>query len=344
MNIHNEKTILVTGAAGFIGFSLCKKLLRKNINIIGIDNLNSYYDQSLKKARLNELNRYKDLFSFYRADIEDNKIIDKIFEKNKPNLVFNLAAQAGVRYSIENPRTFISTNVQGFINIIEACKNHNIEHLIYASSSSVYGGNVQLPYSENNIVDHPVSIYAASKKANELIAHTYSHLYSIPCTGLRFFTVYGPWGRPDMSYFLFTKAIISGEPINIFNYGKMARDFTYIDDISESLVRIMNKPPKSDEKYDKKNPLINSSWAPHKIFNIGNSCSVNLMDFIEIIEKELGKKAIKNFIPMQPGDVKSTHADNSLLESWINFKPSTSINDGLHKFINWYKSFYKNAK
>ena len=336
-----SQTILVTGAAGFIGFNLCKKLTKGNVNIIGIDNINPYYDTSLKKARLNVLKKTTQNFSFYEVDIESKNSIDKIFKRYKPRIVFNLAAQAGVRYSIENPGTFISTNIQGFLNILEGCKNNNIEHLIYASSSSVYGGNIQLPYSENNSVDHPVSIYAASKKANELMAHTYSHLYSMPCTGLRFFTVYGPWGRPDMSYFLFTKAILSGEPINIFNHGEMKRDFTYIDDICESLVRIMDKPPSENKYFDKKNPLISSSWAPHKIFNIGNSTSINLMEFIETIENELGQKAIKNFLPMQQGDVKETLADTSLLEDWIFYKPSTNIKEGISRFINWYKSFYK---
>ena len=337
-----RQTILITGAAGFIGFNLCKKLNQENVNIIGIDNLDPYYDTSLKKARLNILKKTNRNFSFYKVNIENANNIDKIFQNHNPKIVFNLAAQAGVRYSIENPSTFVSTNIKGFLNILEGCKKNNIEHLIYASSSSVYGGNIQLPYSENNSVDHPVSIYAASKKANELIAHTYSHLYSIPCTGLRFFTVYGPWGRPDMSYFLFTKAILSGEPINIFNNGNMARDFTYIDDICDSLVKIMAKPPSANKYFEKKNPLPSSSWAPHKIFNIGNSTSINLMEFIETIENELGQKAKKNFLPMQQGDVQSTLADTTLLEDWIGYKPSTNLKEGVSKFVDWYKSFYKN--
>ncbi len=333
------KTILITGVAGFIGFNLCKKLTKENFNIVGIDNLNSYYDVNLKEARLKQLNNNVN-FNFYKIDIENAVNVNKIFQKYNPNIVFNLAAQAGVRYSIENPNEFINTNIKGFLNILEASKRHGVEHLIYASSSSVYGGNMQLPYSENNIVDHPVSIYAATKKSNELMAHTYSHLYSMPCTGLRFFTVYGPWGRPDMSYFLFTKSIISGEKINIFNNGNMSRDFTYIDDICESLKRIMNKIPSGEKDFDKNNPLIHSSWAPHKIFNIGNSKSIKLMEFIETIEDELGQKALKNFLPMQPGDVKSTLADTSLLEDWIDYKPSTTLKDGVKKFVNWYKSFY----
>ena len=336
-----KKTILITGVAGFIGFSLCKKLTKEDFNIIGIDNLNSYYDVNLKEARLRELNKTNKSFKFFKIDIEDTKNINEIFQKYKPNVVYNLAAQAGVRYSIENPIEFINTNIKGFLNILEASRIHRIDHLIYASSSSVYGGNIQLPYSENNVVDHPVSIYAATKKSNELMAHTYSHLYSIPCTGLRFFTVYGPWGRPDMSYFLFTKSILSGEKIKIFNNGNMSRDFTYIDDICESLRRLMNKIPYGEKDFDKKNPAIHSSWAPHKIFNIGNSKTISLMEFIETIEEELGQKSLKNFMPMQPGDVKATLADTSLLENWIDYKPSTTLKDGMKKFINWYKSFYK---
>ena len=336
-----KKTILITGVAGFIGFNLCKKLTKEDLNIVGIDNLNSYYDVNLKEARLKELNKTNNSFKFLKIDIEDTKNINEIFQKYKPNVVYNLAAQAGVRYSIENPNAFINTNIKGFLNILDASRIHKIDHLIYASSSSVYGGNMQLPYSENNIVDHPVSIYAATKKSNELMAHTYSHLYSIPCTGLRFFTVYGPWGRPDMSYFLFTKSILSGEKIKIFNNGNMSRDFTYIDDICESLRRLMNKIPYGEKDFDKKNPAIHSSWAPHKIFNIGNSKSISLMDFIETIEEELGQKALKIFLPMQPGDVKATLADTSLLENWIDYKPSTTLKDGMKKFINWYKSFYK---
>ena len=335
-----SKKILITGAAGFIGFNLCQKLIKDGISIIGIDNLNSYYDINLKKARLKELSKNNKYFKFFKIDIEDTINLNKIFQIHKPEIVFNLAAQAGVRYSIEKPMEFINTNVKGFINILEACKSYKIEHLVYASSSSVYGGNMQLPYSEKNSVDHPVSIYAASKKTNELMAHTYSHLYSLPCTGLRFFTVYGPWGRPDMSYFLFTKSIINGEKINIFNHGNMSRDFTYIDDICESLVRVMNKIPACEKGFDKKNLLIDSSLAPHKIFNIGNSNSIKLMEFIEIIENELGQKALKNLLPMQPGDVQSTLADTSLLEDWINYRPSTKIKDGIKKFVNWYKNFY----
>ena len=336
-----RKTILVTGAAGFIGFNLCKKLINSSENVIGIDNLNSYYEIKLKKARLQELYKINGSFKFYKKDIENKNSMENIFAKHNPKIVFNLAAQAGVRYSIENPSAFLKTNIIGFGNMLEVCKDHKVSHLIYASSSSVYGGNTKLPYSENNSVDHPVSLYAASKKSNELMAHTYSHLYSLPCTGLRFFTVYGPWGRPDMAYFLFTKSILKKETINIFNHGKMIRDFTYIDDIIESLIRIMEKPPALENNFDKNNPDISSSWAPHKIFNIGNSNSINLMDFVKSIEEALGEKAIKNYLPMQMGDVEATLADTSLLENWIEYKPSTPINDGMKRFTEWFRDFYK---
>ena len=279
-----NETVFVTGGAGFIGFHLIKRLIKNKIRVVAMDNLNSYYDVDLKKARLTELSNLGGSFNFYFEDIEEIASIKEIFNKHNPKYVVNLAAQAGVRYSIENPNIFLKSNIMGFVNILEICKEYDINHLVYASSSSVYGGNTKLPYSEKNNVDHPVSIYAATKKTNELMAHTYSHLYSLPATGLRFFTVYGPWGRPDMSYFLFTKAILSGENINIFNHGQMARDFTYIDDICESLFRIMKKAPTGEKAFDKKNPLISSSWAPHKIFNIGNSNSITLMEFIESIE------------------------------------------------------------
>jgi len=335
-----KKTLLVTGAAGFIGFHLCKRLIKNNFKIIALDNLNPYYSIKLKKARLNELNKYDGDFSFYNCNIEDIEVLEKIFNQHNPQIVFNLAAQAGVRYSISNPISFLKTNVVGFGNILEVCKQNKINHLIYASSSSVYGGNNMMPYMEDNTVDHPVSLYAATKKSNELMAHTYSHLFSLPATGLRFFTVYGPWGRPDMSYFLFTKSILENKAINIYNFGEMHRDFTYIDDIIESLFRVMNKIPSPDENFDRSNPKSSKSWAPHKIFNIGNSNTVNLMDFIKIIEEIIGQKAIKNFLPMQMGDVKSTLADTSLLENYINFKPSKSLKSGMEEFINWYKFYY----
>tara|TARA_Y100000589_G_scaffold287712_1_gene288675 strand:+ start:463 stop:1479 length:1017 start_codon:yes stop_codon:yes gene_type:complete len=336
-----NETILVTGGSGFIGFHLCKKLIRDNKNVISIDNMNNYYDVTLKKDRLDELNKLNGSFKFLNIDIENIEELDNIFKNHHPTIVVNLAAQAGVRYSIENPNIFIKSNILGFGNLLESCKKYSIKHLIYASSSSVYGGNKKLPYSENNIVDHPVSLYAATKKSNELMAHTYSHLYNLPATGLRFFTVYGPWGRPDMSYYLFTKAIFKGETIDVFNYGNMQRDFTYIDDIIESLKRVIDKVPQPSEFFDFQNPDISQSWAPHKIFNIGNSNSINLNQFIEIIEEVIGKKANKNFIDMPKGDVQSTLADTSLLEEWIKFKPSTELKDGYKKFYKWFKEYYQ---
>ena len=273
-----KKTCLVTGAAGFIGFHLCKRLIKENFKIVALDNLNPYYSINLKKARLAEIYKQGGDFSYIDGDIEDIEFLERIFKKHNPQIVFNLAAQAGVRYSITNPISFLKTNVIGFGNILEVCRKNNVEHLIYASSSSVYGGNKNLPYLENSRVDHPVSLYAATKKSNELMAHTYSHLYSLPATGLRFFTVYGPWGRPDMSYFLFTKAIFEKKSIDIYNFGDMNRDFTYIDDIIESLIRLINKIPKLDKNFDCKNPIASSSWAPHKIFNIGNSNQIKLID------------------------------------------------------------------
>ena len=335
-----RKTCLVTGAAGFIGFHICKRLIKENFKIVALDNLNPYYSIKLKKSRLEEINQLFGDFSFIEGDIEDIEFLEKTFKEHKPEIVINLAAQAGVRYSISNPISFLKTNVIGFGNILEVSRKNNIEHLIYASSSSVYGGNKNLPYKEDSRVDHPVSLYAATKKSNELMAHTYSHLYSLPATGLRFFTVYGPWGRPDMSYFLFTKAIFEKKTIDIYNFGDMDRDFTYIDDIIESLFRLINKIPKPNANYDCVNPITSSSWAPHKIFNIGNSNKVKLIDFIKIIEKEIGIKAIKNFLPMQMGDVQSTLADTSLLEKYIDFKPTSSLEFGIKKFIEWYKKFY----
>ena len=336
-----KETVFITGGAGFIGFHLIKRLIKNDVKIIAIDNLNDYYSVGLKQARLKELFKLNGKFSFYSGDIEDYSFLKKLFEKYMPTIVINLAAQAGVRYSIDNPSAFLKSNILGFGNLLEISKENKINHLIYASSSSVYGGSYQLPYSENNKVDHPVSIYATSKKSNELMAHTYSHLYSLPVTGLRFFTVYGPWGRPDMSYFLFTKAILEGKAIDVFNYGDMKRDFTYIDDIIESLVRLMKKVPTKNIDFDRKNPDSSTSWAPYRIFNIGNSKSVKLIDFIEVIEEIIGKKAIKNFLPMPKGDVQSTLADTKLLETYIDFKPNTSLEDGLKNFYSWYKSYIK---
>ena len=338
-------SILVTGAAGFIGFHLCKKLIEQNISIIGYDNLNNYYDPFLKKARINKLkNISKNEFLFLKGDLEDNDKINKIFEEFKPTKVVNLAAQAGVRYSIENPSSYIQSNLVGFGNILEACRRNNVEHLIYASSSSVYGGNTNMPFSELHSVDHPVSLYAASKKANELMAHTYSHLYNLPTTGLRFFTVYGPWGRPDMALFKFTESILKDQPIEVFNNGNMVRDFTFVDDIAESLKRVISKTPTSDESFNKENPKLGSSWAPYKIFNIGNSNPIPLMEYINSIEKAIGKKAKINFKPMQMGDVQCTSADTKALEDFINFKPNTSIDEGISKFVDWYQNFYNLSK
>ena len=336
--------IIITGSAGFIGYHLSKRLLEKNISVVGIDNINSYYDTKLKEARLHRLKGItlkKDVkFDFFKEDINNKPAIENIFKKTSPEVVINLAAQAGVRYSMENPSAYIQTNLVGFSNIIECCRNYPVKHFIYASSSSVYGGNTKMPFSESMSVDHPVSLYAATKRSNELIAHSYSHLYSIPSTGLRFFTVYGPWGRPDMALFLFTKAILNSEPIKVFNHGKMSRDFTYIDDIVESILRLIKKPPYPDQKFDTSNPQADRSWAPHKIFNIGNSNPNSLTDYIKAIEENLKMKAKKEFLPMQPGDVPATYSDCSNLEELIEYKPATSINDGIKAFISWYREFY----
>ena len=357
--MNNEKlldsTILVTGNAGFIGFHLTKKLLELGIPVIGIDNLNNYYDPELKKARLENLIKTSKQFSvpfeFHKVDLENKIRLENIFtgkesiysyfKKNPPKKIVNLAAQAGVRYSLENPDAYIQSNLVGFLNILECAKKFNINHLVYASSSSVYGGNKNFPFSERHSVDHPVSLYAASKKANELMAHTYSHLFNLPTTGLRFFTVYGPWGRPDMALFLFTKAIIEGRSIKVFNNGNMTRDFTYIDDIISSLIKVIKKNARSDDEFNSKQPTPHTSWAPYRVFNIGNSKPIKLMNYIKAIENELGLKAKKIMMPMQPGDVESTISDTQVLERWIGFKPNTSIEKGIANFVNWYKEFYK---
>ena len=336
--------IVITGAAGFIGFHLSKRMLKENISLIGIDNINDYYDISLKEARLKELQKItikqNANFKFYKENINDKSKIEEIFKKYNPEIVINLAAQAGVRYSMENPSAYIQTNLVGFSNILELSRNYPVKHLIYASSSSVYGGNTKMPFSEIQNVDHPVSLYAATKRSNELLAHSYSHIYSIPATGLRFFTVYGPWGRPDMALFLFTKSILEGEPIKVFNHGEMTRDFTYIDDIVESIMRLLKKPPTQDKSLDTSNPNPATSWAPHRIFNIGNSNPESLKDYIKEIENNLGIKAKKELLPIQPGDVPATFSDCTRLESFINYKPNTSIEEGIRKFITWYKEFY----
>lgn len=332
--------ILVTGCAGFIGMHTCKHLLDNNHEIVGIDNLNTYYSIELKKDRLNNLSSYKN-FTFYESDISDFLSLEKIFINENISMVINLAAQAGVRYSIENPNAYINSNVQGFMNILEASRNQSIKHLVYASSSSVYGGNTNLPFSEDQNVDHPVSIYAATKKSNELMAHSYSHLFNLPTTGLRFFTVYGPWGRPDMALFLFTKAIIENKTIDVFNNGDMVRDFTYVDDIVNGIVRVLFKPAESSSYYDSRNPNPSISSSPYRIFNIGNNRPVKLLDYISAIESIVGIESKKNFLPIQPGDVAETSASTEKLNQWINFFPETSIEFGIEKFVNWYREYFK---
>lgn len=333
------KKMLVTGTAGFIGFHLSKRLLDNGDQVVGIDNLNEYYDVSLKEARSNVLKKYN-TFSFYNISLEDNDDVQDIFSKHTFYAVINLAAQAGVRYSLKNPYAYINSNVVGFLNILEACRHNSIKHLIYASSSSVYGANTKMPFSVHHNVDHPVSLYAATKKSNELMAHTYSHLYGLPTTGIRFFTAYGPWGRPDMALFIFTKKILNGEPIQVFNYGKMKRDFTYIDDIVEGVVRLIDKVPNGNPDWSGDKPDPGTSYAPFKIYNIGNNQSVELMHFINVLEKALGKEAKKEFLPMQAGDVPETYADIDDLMKDVGFKPKTSIEEGIAKFVEWYKEYY----
>lgn len=335
--------ILITGVAGFIGFHLSKRLLEESYQVVGIDKLNDYYDKSLKKNRLEILSQYKN-FSFQKIDLKDKEAIDKIFASYKPSHVINLAAQAGVRYSIDNPYAYVDSNIVGFVNILEACRYHPVDHLLYASSSSVYGGNKIIPFSTKHNVDHPVSLYAASKKSNELMAHTYSYLYGIPTTGLRFFTVYGPWGRPDMAYFSFTKDILEGKPIMIFNHGKMERDFTYIDDIVEVITRLIDRIPEAQKDWDESKDDLSTSFAAYKIYNVGNHEPVKLMRFINVLEDALGKKADKIYMDMQAGDVLRTYADVSDLEKDIGFKPSTSIEEGLGKFVDWYMDYYSERK
>ncbi len=337
-----SKPFLVTGAAGFIGAALVKKLIANGEHVIGIDNLNDYYDPLLKRARLKQISKIAapKSWTFRELSIEDGESIKGLFNAIRPQIVVNLAAQAGVRYSIENPSAYIQSNLVGFNNILEGCRNFEVQNLVYASSSSVYGGNRNLPFHEQQAVNHPISLYAASKKANELMAHSYSHLYQLPCTGLRFFTVYGPWGRPDMAPMLFAKAILSGSPIKVFNHGKMQRDFTYIDDIVEGTLRCCYKPATTNPDFDPLTPDPATAAAPHRIFNIGNSQPINLLDFIEMLENAFGKTAIKDYKPMQDGDVVATAADTSALQDWIGFKPSTSINEGVKNFANWYREFY----
>lgn len=333
------KKILITGAAGFIGSHLSLKLIRDGYKVVGIDNLNDYYSVQLKEDRLSLLEN--ESFTFYKTDLENMEEINKIFEAEYPDVVINLAAQAGVRYSLENPKAYIDANIVGFTNILEVCRHFKVDHLIYASSSSVYGANTSLPFSTNDNIDHPLSLYAATKKANELMAHTYSSLYNIPTTGLRFFTVYGPWGRPDMALFMFTKNILEGKKINVFNNGNMMRDFTFVDDIVEAISRLINKPAEPNKEWNGSKPDPSSSYAPYKVYNIGNNSPVSLMEFIESIEEKTGKKAMKNYMPLQAGDVPATYADVNDLYENINFKPQTNIKDGVGKFVDWYRSYYK---
>ena len=333
--------ILITGSAGFIGFSLSLKLLKKGLEIFGIDNHNHYYDPTLKEARLSLLKKYPN-YKHFKIDISEKEPILDLFTQIKPNVVVNLAAQAGVRYSIDNPHAYINSNIKGFLHILEGCRYNNVTNLVYASSSSVYGSNTKIPFKTTDAVDHPLSLYAASKKSNELMAHTYSHLFNIPTTGLRFFTVYGPWGRPDMALFNFTKNILLDKPINVFNYGDHKRDFTYIDDITEVLSIVINKPAKPNIHWDSIKPDPSSSSAPYRIYNIGNNKPIKLMDYIQAIEKKLNKKAIINFQPLQPGDVNTTFADVDDLIRDFNYKPKFNIETGISRFIEWYKEYYKN--
>ncbi|MEQ6121685.1 NAD-dependent epimerase [Reichenbachiella sp. MALMAid0571] len=331
--------ILVTGAAGFIGFHLSKRLCNDGYTVVGIDNINDYYDVKLKKDRLAILENFEN-FTFHKIDLNDTNSLDAIFSDIKFDTVINLAAQAGVRYSLENPKAYLDANVNGFVNLIENCRHHNAGHLIFASSSSVYGANTNMPFSAHSNVDHPISLYAATKKANELIAHTYAALFKIPTTGLRFFTAYGPYGRPDMALFLFTKAILEGKPIDVFNNGKMLRDFTYVEDIVEGIVRLIKFPAKPNENWSGENPDPATSFAPYKIYNIGNNNPVELAYFIETIEKCLGKKAIKNYLPIQKGDVPRTYANVDDLMNDVGYKPSTSLEYGISQFVEWYKKYY----
>ncbi|HYI78968.1 MAG TPA: NAD-dependent epimerase [Chryseolinea sp.] len=338
--MYSDSLVLVTGAAGFIGFHLSKKLCDLGYRVLGIDNLNTYYDVKIKESRLEILTKIPG-FKFEKIDLTNYKALDELCQRNLFQCVVNLAAQAGVRYSLTNPHAYLESNFHGFLNILEICRNHKIQHLIYASSSSVYGANKKMPFSVHQNVDHPISLYAASKKSNELMAHAYSALYNLPTTGLRFFTVYGPYGRPDMALYLFTKAIVEGKPIDVYNNGKMSRDFTFVDDIVESISRLIPKVPSPNTNWSGMTPDPASSFAPYKVYNIGNNKPVDLLLFIEIIEQKLGKKAIKNFLPMQDGDVVETYADVNDLYNEIDFKPATRIEEGVSKFVDWYKEYYQ---
>ena len=332
--------ILVTGAAGFIGMHVSERLLARGDEVIGLDSLNDYYDPALKEARLARLKPHP-AFRFVQLDVADREGMAKLFAEARFDRVVHLAAQAGVRYSLQNPLAYVDSNLVGFTNILEGCRHNQVAHLVYASSSSVYGGNTRMPFSEHDSVDHPVSLYAATKKANELMAHTYSHLYGLPTTGLRFFTVYGPWGRPDMALFLFTKAILEGAPIDVFNHGRMRRDFTYVDDIVEGVIRVLDRVATPDAGFDSDQPDPARSHAPYRVFNIGNNNPVDLMAFVEAIEKELGQIARKNFLPLQDGDVPATYADTSELNAWTGFTPMTSVSEGVRRFVEWYRMYYR---
>ncbi len=333
------ENVLVTGAAGFIGYHLAERLLEDGCNVVGLDNLNPYYDVTLKEARLERLQK-KTKFTFAQMDLAERKQLQDLFAQSKFDVVVNLAAQAGVRYSLENPHAYVDSNLVGFVNLLECCRHHAVQHLVFASSSSVYGANTAMPFSVHHNVDHPVSLYAATKKANELMAHTYSHLYQLPCTGLRFFTAYGPWGRPDMALFLFTRAILENKPIQVFNHGNMQRDFTYIDDITEGVIRVMGRLPAANPNWSGDAPDPGTSYAPYKIYNIGNNNPVELIKFIEVIETALGKQATKQFMDLQPGDVVATYADVDDLTQDVGFKPATPIEVGIGRFVEWYKQFY----
>jgi UDP-glucuronate 4-epimerase len=336
----SDQPILVTGAAGFIGFHVAQRLLSDGRKVLGVDSLNNYYDPKLKQARLNILGNHRD-FTFVKLDLANRAESKLLFEQQRPSVVIHLAAQAGVRYSVQHPYAYVDANLEGFANVLEGCRHNGCRHLVFASSSSVYGANTKLPFSVQDNVDHPINLYAASKKANELMAHAYSHLYGIPATGLRFFTVYGPWGRPDMAMFIFARAILAGEPIKLFNYGRMRRDFTFVDDVSQALVRLIDRPPQQRPKWDARHPDPSSSSAPWKIYNIGNNHPEDLMQVVGLLEKEFGKTAIKEMLPMQPGDVEATYADVADLEREIRFRPSTPIEDGIAAFAKWYREYHR---
>jgi UDP-glucuronate 4-epimerase len=332
--------ILVTGAAGFIGMHVAERLLARGDEVVGIDNLNAYYDVGLKQGRLDRLGGHSG-FRFCKLDIADAQAMGEFFRRERIQCVVHLAAQAGVRYSLENPQVYVQSNLVGFLNVLEGCRHAKVEHLVYASSSSIYGGNTKMPFSEQDNVDHPISLYAATKKSNELMAHTYSHLFGLPTTGLRFFTVYGPWGRPDMSYFKFTQAILEGRPIEVFNHGKMQRDFTYVDDIVEGVIRVLDRPPRARPEFDAMHPDPASSSAPYRLYNIGNHTPVDLMAYINVLERALGREAQKKLLPLQDGDVVATYAKTDALQADIGFAPATSIEEGIRRFVDWYRSYYR---